>query len=222
MNKSKFIFFLITSFIFFSCQNNPENDRTAAPARIPDAWETPPSISSEDEKLANIFKKLEGTWKGNFITIKDHDPLLKTSIDMDNLKLDYVTKPGLALINNMEVEQNFTSENPYFQKFTGYDFYPKEKKTISSDGINKVENGKIFRTIKNPEGIKNFEGMVKNDSTLVWKFAVEGSQKMEYYQETISENFIEIIGYEYTDLDRLDLAPLKWFYGKYKKELPKN
>jgi hypothetical protein len=44
---------------------------------------------------------------------------------------------------------------------------------------------------------------------------------MEYYQETISANSIEIIGYEYTDLDRLDLAPKKWFYGKYQKDLPK-
>ena len=56
---------------------------------------------------------------------------------------------------------------------------------------------------------------------MVWIFKEEGTQKMEYYQETISDNFIEIIGYEYTDLDRLDLAPKKLYYGKYMKGLPK-
>ena len=62
-------------------------------------------------------------------------------------------------------------------------------------------------------------GTIKNDSTIVWLFEQEKPQRIEFYQETISENFIEVIGYKYDELDRLDLGPKKWFYGKFVKAL---
>ncbi|MFK7772366.1 MAG: hypothetical protein AB8F94_09505 [Saprospiraceae bacterium] len=217
MNKSFYIF-LVFSFIFFSCQNNSESSRTAAPPKQKDDMELPPVFKAEDEKLANIFKKYEGTWKGNYITIRDNDPLLKTSIDLENLTLDYVTKPGLNLINNLEGEHVFTSKNSYFQEFSFYDFYPREKKTVTTSGNNRVENGKIFRYSKTPTETIIFNGTIKNDSTIIWQFEDEKNYRLEYYQETISGNFLEIIGYKYDELNRLNLAPKKWFYGKFAKE----
>jgi hypothetical protein len=59
--------------------------------------------------------------------------------------------------------------------------------------------------------------MVKNDSTLIWRFRQDKPQKIEYYQETVSGNFIEVIGYTYDELERLDLGPKTWFYGKFVK-----
>lgn len=216
--KKYFYTFLIFSFTFFSCQNDTETKRTAAPPKQKEAMELAPVYSAEDKKFADVFKKYEGTWKGNYITIKDNDPLLKTSIDLENLKLDYVTKHGLKLINNLEAEHVFTSKSPYFQELSFYDFYPKEKTTITSSGNHRVENGKLFRYLKNPKETIIFNGTVKNDSTIVWQFEDEKNYRMEYYQETISGNFIEIIGYKYEELNRLNLAPKKWFYGKFAKE----
>lgn len=191
--KKSFYTFLIFSFAFFSCQNNT------------------------DEKLAGVLKKYEGTWKGNYITIKDIDPLLKTSIDLENLKFDYVSKPGLTLMNNVEAEHIFTSKSPYSQEVSFYDFYPREKKTITTAGNNRVENGKLYRYLINPKETITLNGTVKNDSVIVWQFEQEKPQRVEYYQETISEKYIEVIGYKYDELDRLDLGPKKWFYGKFVK-----
>lgn len=219
--KKSFYTFLILSFAFFSCQDNTEPTRTAAPPKLKDAIELAPVFSADDEKLADIFKKYEGTWKGNYITIKDIDPLLRTSIDLENLKLDYVTKPGLTLTNNFEAEHVFTSKTPYFQEVSFYDFYPREKKTITTTGNNRVENGKIYRYLKSPKETITLNGTVKNDSTVVWKFEQEKPQRVEYYQEIISDKSIEVIGYKYDELDRLDMAPKKWFYGKFVKELSK-
>ncbi|MFK8006612.1 MAG: hypothetical protein AB8H03_09585 [Saprospiraceae bacterium] len=219
MKKSLYIF-LLFSFAFFSCQNNSAPTRTAAPPKKKDAIEVAPVFSADDEKFANIFKKYEGTWKGNYITIRDIDPLLKTSIDLENLTLDYVTKPGLNLINNLEGEHVFTSKNSYFQEFSFYDFYPREKKTITTSGNNRVENGKILRYSTNQKETIVFNGKVKNDSTIVWQYEDEKNYRMEYYQETISGNFLEIIGYKYDEFNRMNLAPKKWFYGKFAKAEP--
>ncbi len=218
--KKLFYILLSFSFAFFSCQNNTESIRTAAPPKQKEAMELAPVFSADDKKLADVFKKYEGTWKGNYITIKDIDPLLRTSIDLENLKLDYVTKSGLTLMNNFEAEHVFTSKSPYFQEVSFYDFYPREKKTITTAGNNRVENGNIYRYLSNLKETITLNGTVKNDSTIVWQFEQEKPQRMEYYQETISEKSIEIIGYKYDELDRLDLGPKKWFYGKFVKEEP--
>ncbi|MDG2417532.1 MAG: hypothetical protein P8M17_00975 [Saprospiraceae bacterium] len=217
--KNSFFKIIIISFAFFSCQNNTEPIRTATPLKKKEAIELAPIFTASDKKLADVFKKYEGTWKGNYITIKDIDPLLKTSIDLENLRLDYVTKPGLTLMNNYEAEHVFLSKSPYFQEISFYDFYPRERKTISTAGNNRVENGKIYRYLTNLNESITLNGTIKNDSTIVWLFEQEKPQRIEFYQETISENFIEVIGYKYDELDRLDLGPKKWFYGKFVKAL---
>lgn len=212
--------FTIVFFTFFSCQNDKKPTRTAPPPRAKDAIELPPKLSEADKKYTDVFKKYEGTWKGNYITIKDIDPLLKTSIDLENLKLEYVTKPGLTMINNLEAEHTFISKGAYFQEITYYDYYPFNKKTITTDGNNRVENGQLFRYLKTPKETITFNGIVKNDSTIVWKFEQEKPQRVEYYQEIISDQYLEVIGYKYDELDRLDLGPKKWFYGKFAKTTP--
>lgn len=219
MKKILYLLSLIC-FSCFSCQNDTKPTRTAPPPKAKDAIELPPKLSEADKKYVDIFKKYEGTWKGNYITIKDIDPLLKTSIDLENLKLEYVTKPGLTMINNMEAEHTFSSKSAYFQEFTYYDYYPFNKKTITIDGNNRVENGQLLRYLKTPKESITLNGMVKNDSTIVWKFEQEKPQRVEYYQEIISDQFLEIIGYKYDELDRLDLGPKKWFYGKFAKSAP--
>lgn len=215
--KKLFYSLLILSISFLSCQDNAKPVRTAPPPRKVFKPKETPIIAVDNEQLANVFKKFDGTWKGNYVTIKDIDPLLRTSLDLENLKLEYVTKPGLTLMNNLEAEHVFTSKTPYLQELSFYDFYPKDKKTSTSDGTNKVENGRIYRTVKNLNETITYEGMVKNDSTLIWRFRQDKPQKIEYYQETVSGNFIEVIGYTYDELERLDLGPKTWFYGKFVK-----
>ena len=213
----------ILSFVILSCENsstkNGKEERVIGNSEIKKPVEEKPyQISTADEKLANVFKKLDGTWKGNYVTIKDIDPILRTSIDLENLVLEYVTKPGLTLINNLEGEHVLSSKSPYLQEFSFYDFYPKEKKTRVSTGANKVENGKIYRVIKNEKETITLNGTIKNDSTLTWSFQQDVPQRIEFYQETISDKFIEVIGYSYDELDRLDLGPRKWYYGKFVRE----
>lgn len=206
--KQNIYIFIILGFTFFSCQKTIEIDNI----------EQAPTVTEADKKFADVYKKLDGKWKGNFIVIKDIDPLLATSIDLKNLKLDYVTKPGLTLMNNIEVEQTYVSESPYFQKVDIYDYYPKEKKTITSRGVNKIQDGKMWCVVKKPNETIIHEGSIQNDSTIIWQSHQEQPQKIEYFQETVTDKYYEIIGYGYYQDDRLDLAPETWFYGKYLKK----
>lgn len=183
-----------------------------------DDIENPPTISNDDKAFTNVFKKLDGTWKGNFIVIKDGDPLLATSIDLENLKLDYVTKPGLTLMNNIEVTQKYTSESPYFQRVQIYDFYPKDKKTVPSVGVNKIQDGKMWCVVKKPNETIIHEGSVRDENTIIWQSRQENPQRIEYFQETVTDTEYEIIGYGYYQGHRTDLGPQTWYYGKYIKE----
>ena len=202
-----FRFTLILSFglMLGSCQNQIAVDDI----------ENAPITTSEDETFANVFKKLDGKWKGNFIVIKDIDPLLATSIDLENLKLDYVTKPGLSLINNIEVTQTYTSDSPYFQRVQIYDYYPMNKKTIPSEGVNKIQDGKMWCVVKKPDETIIHEGSLRGKNTIIWQSQQEDPQRIEYFQETVSDSTYEIIGYGYYEGHRTDLAPQTWFYGNY-------
>lgn len=178
-----------------------------------------PIESASDKTFADVFKKLEGKWKGNLIVIKDPDPLFGESIDLENLKLDYVTKPGLTLMNNEEVTQTFTSQSPYFQKCDSYKYQPRNKKTEVETIVNKVQDGKLFRLTKKVGKPTVLEGTVRDATTIIWKNTPKGNEKTYYFQETVQDGFIELLGYEYGENERRDLGPTVWYYGKYMKSL---
>ncbi|MEM6964134.1 MAG: hypothetical protein AAF573_05160 [Bacteroidota bacterium] len=174
-----------------------------------------PPVSAEDEKFADVYKKLDGKWKGEFMVMKDPNPSPKSNYDLKNLKKDYVTRPELTLSNTIQVDQTYESTTPYFQKVRISDHYPDEKKTVASEGVNKVQNGKMWCVVRKPDETIIHEGSTQNDSTIVWQSRQEKPQKIEYFQETVTDEYYEIIGYGYYEGHDLNLSPEYWYYGKY-------
>ena len=120
--------------------------------------------------------------------------------------------------NKINVQQVYTSESPYFQRVTITDFYPDSGKEEVSQGVNKVENGKMLCVVNKPNETIIHHGKTSGKETIIWHSEQQNPQKIEYFQETVGEQFYEIIGYGYYAGDDINLAPKLWFYGKYERQ----
>ncbi len=197
----------IFSFTFSSCQS--PNDISSI--------ESAPLSSEADSKYADVFKNLDGTWKGKFLIFEDSKPVAANKMDLKNLTLRHVQSPRLKQVNEIEVTQVYTSESSYFQRVTITDYYPDTGKTEKSTGANKIQNGEIWCVVKKPSETIMHKGSTKGDHTIIWQSNQKSPQRIEYFQETISDQFYEIIGYGYYEGDDTKLTPKLWFYGKYER-----
>ena len=120
------------------------------------------------------------------------------------------------------MNQVYTSESPYFQRVVITDYYPDSDKTEVSTGVNKIEDGKMWCIVDKPTEKIIHHGATRGDDTIIWSSNQKAPQKIEFFQETVGEQFYEIIGYGYYAGDDATISPRLWFYGKYERASSKN
>ena len=196
--------------LFYNC-NSPIKTNTSNE-------EEHPVLQKEDEVFANVFKILDGTWKGEFLIMEDPNPVAKDQVELTHLSIDQVKAPHLKTINKIKVEQVYTSESPYFQRVTIKDYYPDSQKEDVSQGVNKIENGQLWCIVNKPYEKVIHTGTTRGNNTIIWQQQQNSPQRIEYFQETVDQTFYEIIGYGYYEGDDTNLSPRLWFYGRYERQ----
>ncbi|MCC1484063.1 hypothetical protein [Winogradskyella immobilis] len=174
-----------------------------------------PQVTQADKTLANVYKPLDGTWKGVFL-VKQDDSLVKKPKNLQDKAVMLKFINAAKTVNTINVTQVYTSESPYFQKVSITDFYPDTGKTEQSKGVNKIQDGKMWCVVHKPSDTVIHEGSTPNLETIIWQS--NKPKRIEYFYETVTKDYYEIIGYGYYNDDDTSLSPKLWFYGKYERQ----
>ncbi|AXT20837.1 hypothetical protein D7030_11255 [Flavobacteriaceae bacterium AU392] len=204
MQRFLFLLLIITT----SCSSQVEIDN------ITDA----PKVQKNDEVFANVYKPLDGTWKGVFLVKEDINLKALNNINLQDEETMLRFINASKTVNTINVSQVYTSESPYFQHVTITDFYPDSGKTEQSKGVNKIQDGKMWCVVRKPNDTVIHEGSTPNKETIIWQSNKTSPQRIEYFHETVTKDYYEIIGYGYYDNDDTTLTPKLWFYGKYERQ----
>jgi len=176
-----------------------------------------PDVVEADHKLADVYKPLDGTWKGTFLVKEDQRPVDRPANMKDvDVMQRFINKS--KTVNTIQVTQVYTSESPYFQRVSITDYYPDNKKTEQSKGVNKIQDGKMWCVVHKPNDVVIHEGSAPEDGLIIWSSDQKSPPKMEYFYETVTEQEYEIIGYGYYGKDDTSKSPKLWFYGKYERQ----
>lgn len=177
--------------------------------------ESVPEITEADKAYADAFKKLDGTWRGQFFIYQDSLILPRAEVGLRSLSKSSLKKSGIYLTDSLRVQQIYSSVNPYFQKVNITDTY-SDGTTAKSYGVNKVQNGELWCVVQKPDELIIHEGALEGEDTIIW--ASSTSEKEEYFYESVSPNTYEIIGWGYygKEVDR-SMSPPMWFYAKYER-----
>lgn len=178
---------------------------------------TAPEVVAKDHPFADVYKPLDGTWKGTFLVKEDPKPVKRP----DNMKdvdvmLSFIDRS--KTVNTIEVTQVYTSESPYFQRVSITDYYPDSKKTEHSKGVNKIQDGKMWCVVHKPNDVVIHEGSAPEDGLIIWQSEQTSPLKVEYFYESVSEKTYEIIGFGYYGNEDTAQSPKLWFYGNYERQ----
>ena len=175
-----------------------------------------PKATGADKVFANVYKPLDGTWKGLFLVKQDNNRVEKPdNLNDKEVMLRFIE--AAKTINTIEVTQIYTSDSPYFQHVSITDFYPDTGKTEHSKGVNKIQDGEMWCVVHKPSETFIHKGSAPNNKTIIWQSTKP--QRIEYFYETVTKDYYEIIGYGYYNTDDISLSPKLWFYGRYERQL---
>lgn len=195
------------------------NSKPPVPKSVEDI-STPPPVTQADQKYANVFSVLDGKWEGAFYIYEDslgqHKGIAQPEIT-ENLEF-----AGLALrpVREIDVRQEYVSESPYFQRVTIRDRYTDESgktRHVESRGVNKVQDGRLWCIVKKPDETVIHHGKLDGPGTIIWQRDERNPLKIEYFRETVEDDYYKIVGWGYYDGDDPDLTPRLWFVGDYSK-----
>jgi len=175
---------------------------------------------SKNIEYSDVFKPLDGQWKGKFHVYEDTRGQQKTNPQPVNIDVTTIKNLPLKEILIIDVEQNYTSENPYFQEVLIKDTYTNKdgtKRVVISNGVNKVENGKLLCIVNKPDEQVIHTGKTGGKNTIIWQRHIKDPLKIEYFKETVEKDKYTIVGWGYYGDDDPGLSPKTWFYGLYLK-----
>lgn len=182
---------------------------------------TAPAVSEADEGYANVFKPLDGKWKGEFKILEDLSVSPKAVNAYENLGVEHLHKPTLRLSSVIAVEQRYSSESPYFQRVRLRETPTTEageQPTISSTGVRKVQDGELWYVVQKPDETIIHRGKQNGQNTFLWQRKEQNPQRIERFQETITDDVYQIIGYGYYEGDDTTKTPKYWYYGHYERQ----
>jgi hypothetical protein len=181
--------------------------------------ETNSPPTEADQPLAKVFSALDGTWRGKFQIYTDsrgQQPGAKPKLDPAMF-----TTAFYKLSLEIDVEQQYTSESPFFQRVKIKDTYTeKDGKTrvVESSGVNKVQDGKLWCLVTKPDEVVLHAGTSPAKDIIEWQRDLRSPLKVEYFYETVSATTYSIIGYGYYGNDKPELMPRTYFYAQYQKQ----
>ncbi len=176
-----------------------------------------PRLTDGDQAFANVYQGLEGEWQGQFHIYED-----TVRAEIDRSLLTNITSKSLSQLplkhsSTIDVKQVYQSTSPFFQTVVITDFYPDNNQTVTSRGVNKVQDGKMWCVVEKPDETIIHEGSLENEKTIIWQRSKENPQRVEYFRETVETQTYEIVGWGYYEGDDLEKMPRFWFYGLYRR-----
>lgn len=182
-----------------------------------DDIESAPAITEADQQYANVYKSLDGHWKGQFFVFEAKERGQRDDTILYNVKREMIQEDRLDIVNTLVVDQFYESESPFFQKVKIMDFYSDKGETEVSLGVNKVQDGKMWCVVRKPNETVIHQGATEGENTIIWQRNEQHPQRVEYFKETVLANSYEIIGWGYYEGDDLSQMPKTWFYAQYQR-----
>ncbi|RMF60343.1 MAG: hypothetical protein D6748_04300 [Calditrichaeota bacterium] len=201
-------------FLFLFCQ-----EREMEP--IEDFQRIPPT-TAKDSLFTGVFSPLDGTWKGKFYIYQDTLGQRSTpSPPPRQLDSAYFQQLPLKLVQTIQVQQNYVSLTPYFQRVIIRDEYldaDGNKKVVESQGANKIQKGKLWCVVKKPDELVVHRGTLLDSGVYIWQREQSSPLKKEFFYEVVQGNLYQIWGWGYYDEDNPLLSPRWWFHGRYTRK----
>ena len=185
---------------------------------LPWLWIASLSYAQPSPAQTNVFKPLDGKWKGKFYVYEDISGQQNKNPQPKDIDAETLKKMELKEVLVIDVEQTYTSKNPYYQEVLIKDTYTDKdgtKKVVVSKGVNKVENGQMLCVVNKPDEQVIHTGETKGKHTIIWQRNIKSPLKIEYFKETVEKDTYMIVGWGYYGNDNPNLSPKTWFYGLY-------
>ncbi len=208
------LLFALASVALHGCQTDNGSKTQAQQVTVEDITQ-PPKASPQDEKYANVYKPLDGTWKGTF-NIYVHSQGQTPDGRPKTLTPEAWKQPPYRLDQTIDVTQVYTSESPYFQRVTITDTYA-DGRTVTSQGVNKVQDGRMYCVVKKPDDLVIHDGSTEGSDTIIWRRERTSPLAIEYFRETVQDDAYTIIGWGYYGNANPELSPSYFFEATYKR-----
>lgn len=185
---------------------------------LPWCWIAALSDTQPNPDQADVFKPLDGKWKGKFYVYENTSNQQNKNPQPKDINTETLKKMPLKEILMIDVEQTYTSKSPFYQEVIIKDTYTNKdgtKKVVVSKGVNKVENGQLLCIVNKPDEQVIHTGRTEGKHTTIWQRHINNPLKIEYFKETVEKDTYMIVGWGYYGNDNPDLSPKTWFYGLY-------
>jgi len=177
--------------------------------------ETAPTPTKADGEYADVYKALDGTWRGEFkIYVRDDQP--DGPSQPKDLEPAMWALDAFRLDQTIQVEQRYVSESPTFQRVTITDTYA-DGRVVTSKGVNKVQDGKMWCVVKKPDDLVIHEGSRQGEDTIIWSRNRDQPRAVEYFVETVGPKTYTIMGWGYYGADDPARAPRMFFESTYRR-----
>ncbi|MFQ5652729.1 MAG: hypothetical protein ACE5IY_22580 [bacterium] len=177
-----------------------------------------PAVIAADTVFANVFTPLDGKWRGKFTVYVDERGQVVGTPQPRDIDEQFFRSLPLKVDLVVEVEQEYKSESPYFQRVTIRDAYVDQEgeRTVSeSRGVNKIQDGKMWCVVEKADETVIHAGELQGKRTIVWHRHLVDPLKLEYFKETVLETSYRILGWGYYGDDDPELSPRYWFEATY-------
>lgn len=171
------------------------------------------------EHYKDVFKPLDGTWKGTFEVLEDINGQKEGKAQPKNISEEFMNGLDLEKTFELDVKQIYVSTSPYYQTVVIEDTYLEngKEKTVISKGYNEVKNGELICVVNKPDEQVIHQGYTEGDKTIIWHRSIKEPLKVEFFRETVKANTYSIIGWGYYGNDDADLTPKTWFRAVYER-----
>ncbi|PHN03092.1 hypothetical protein [Flavilitoribacter nigricans] len=176
-----------------------------------------PEVSPADSVYKNVYQSLHGLWVGDFEIYLDESGAPRDEALLYQLTPSVLNRPELRSVDVIRVHQRYESLTPFFQRVDIEDTY-RDGRVVVSSGVNKVQDGKMWCVVHKPDETVIHEGSTKGPETIIWQRHETSPQKIEYFQETVSDNRYTIIGWGYYEGDDTSRMPRYWYHGLYRRD----
>lgn len=172
-------------------------------------------------QLENVFKPLDGTWKGIFTVYNDPNGQKKGNSRPRVDSKSFLDQLDLKVETAIDVTQVYASDSPTYQRVNITDVYTDgsgNRQEVKSQGYNAVEDGKLICVVNKPDEKVVHDGLAYPDQIIVWGRSESNPTKVEYFFEKVEADTYSIVGWGYYGDDDPKLSPKTWFYGEYKRQ----
>lgn len=176
-----------------------------------------PKPSDADQTYADVYKMLDGTWKGVFKIYVDTRGQTDGEPKPQTFDPEAWQNPPYKLSSQIDVTQVYTSETPYFQRVKITDRYANGD-VVESGGVNKIQNGKMYCVVKKPDDLVIHDGVLEGADTILWQRHRETPKAVEFFRETVSDDTYRIVGWGYYGSDDVTKAPRMFFDASYQRQ----